>query len=80
MDGSSIGDSWEECLKQIVGRVKLLMTEDVKLKTTADKLREMRRRAGENHEKNIREYYRNPGADILGPVYMFVDGQMQRIN
>lgn len=56
------------------------MTIDVEPKTTADKLRELRRRAGENHDKNIRDYYKYPNADVLGPVYMFIDGKMQRIN
>lgn len=56
------------------------MTDVVEAKTTADKLRELRRRCGENHDKNIRNYYQYPYADILGPVYMFEDGEMRRVN
>ena len=34
--------------------------------TTADKLRELRRNAGKNHDKNIRTYYDEVNAQKLG--------------
>mgnify|MGYP006312916935 CR=1 FL=1 len=60
------------------------------MSTTADKLREMRRNAGKNHERNIRAYYDEVNAQkrgfilpyaINGDVYFArSDGRMEKLD
>ncbi|WP_300494885.1 hypothetical protein [Marinobacter sp.] len=45
--------------------------------TTADKLREMRRKAGKNHDKNIRAYYDEVNAQERGePLPYAISGDV----